>query len=295
MSPRNELKFARIFWTAFALLAVGLALASVFLGEGYYTLPRMARHHAAEHKTLGPGGSYGHLLGIGGSLLMVSNLLYLVRRRWSRVEGLGDLSSWLAFHVAFGVAGVALVFVHAAMLYDNPIARASLIAAGVVLVTGVVGRWIYAQVPHRPDGHEQDEGELVSRLRGRLTSVRAELRTAVEDVEHALTRLVAPPVSGPLAAAGRAVLAPVTYLRVLARAAAWRRRLAQAPYGLSRAEIDHVLAVAGEVTVLRRAFRRQTAFKQVVGAWRGVHRIATFILLLTLVTHVVTVLYFSVG
>jgi VIT1/CCC1 family predicted Fe2+/Mn2+ transporter len=226
---------------------------------------------------------------------MVSNLLYLVRRRWSRVEGLGDLSSWLAFHVAFGVAGVALVFVHAAMLYDNPIARASLIAAGVVLVTGVVGRWIYAQVPHRPDGHEQDEGELVSRLRGRLTSVRAELRTAVEDVEHALTRLVAPPVSGPLAAAGRAVLAPVTYLRVLARAAAWRRRLAQAPYGLSRAEIDHVLAVAGEVTVLRRAFRRQTAFKQVVGAWRGVHRIATFILLLTLVTHVVTVLYFSVG
>jgi hypothetical protein len=295
MTPRVELKIARIFWTTFALLAVGLALASLYLGEDYYSLPRMGRHHAAEHKTLGPGGSYGHLLGIGGSLLMVSNLLYLVRRRWSRVEGLGDLSSWLAFHVALGVAGVALVFVHAAMLYDNPIARASLIAAGVVLVTGVVGRWIYAQVPHRPDGHEQDEGELVSRLRGRLTSIRTELRTAVEDVEQALTRLVAPPVSGPLAAAGRAVLAPVTYLRVLARAAAWRRRLAQAPYGLSRAEIDQVLAVAGEVTVLRRAFRRQTAFKQVVGAWRGVHRIATFILLLTLVTHVVTVLYFSVG
>lgn len=289
------MKIARIFWTTFALLAVGLALASLYLGEDYYSLPRMGRHHAAEHKTLGPGGSYGHLLGIGGSLLMVSNLLYLVRRRWSRVEGLGDLSSWLAFHVALGVAGVALVFVHAAMLYDNPIARASLIAAGVVLVTGVVGRWIYAQVPHRPDGHEQDEGELVSRLRGRLTSVRTELRTAVEDVEQALTRLVAPPVSGPLAAAGRAVLAPVTYLRVLARASAWRRRLARAPYDLSRAEIDQVLAVAGEVTVLRRAFRRQTAFKQVVGAWRGVHRIATFILLLTLVTHVVTVLYFSVG
>lgn len=295
MSPRIDLKFARIFWTAFALLAVGLALASLLLGDEYYALPRMARHHAAEHKTLGPGGTYGHLLGIGGSMLMVSNLLYLVRRRWSRVEGLGDLSSWLAFHVAFGVAGVALVFVHAAMLYDNPIARASLIAAGVVLVTGVVGRWIYAQVPHRPDGHAQDEGELVSRLRGRLTSVRADLRTAVEDVEHALTRLVAPPVSGPIAAAGGALLSPVTYLRVLARAAAWRRRLAQPPYGLSRGEIDQVLAVAGEVTVLRRAFRRQTAFKQVVGAWRGVHRVATFILLLTLVTHVVTVLYFSVG
>ena len=101
------MKFARIFWTAFALLAVGLALASLLLGDEYYALPRMARHHAAEHKTLGPGGTYGHLLGIGGSMLMVSNLLYLVRRRWSRVEGLGDLSSWLAFHVAFGVAGVA--------------------------------------------------------------------------------------------------------------------------------------------------------------------------------------------
>ena len=63
-----------------------------------------------------------------------------------------------------------------------------------------------------------------------------------------------------------------------------------------RAWIDAMgLSPGREVTVLRRAFRRQTAFKQVVGAWRGVHRIATFILLLTLVTHVVTVLYFSVG
>lgn len=288
------MKIARAFWTLFAVAAVGLAVATLWAGSDYYDLPRMARRHAPEHGLLAPKGDYGHLLGIGGSLFMVSNLMYLVRRRWARIEGLGDLSSWLAFHVSLGVAGVSLVFVHAALLYDNPVARVSMIASAVVLVTGVVGRWIYAQVPHRPDGHDLDEAELVASLRGRMTSVRPDLRTATEDYEHALTRVLAPPAAGPLAAMARAMLAPLTWLRGVALAGRWRARLASAPYGLDAADRRAVMSVATDVARLRRDFRRQAAFKQVVGGWRGVHRIATFILLLTLVTHVITVLYFSV-
>lgn len=288
------MKFARIFWTVVALSAVAVAALTLVNGEAYFDLPRMDRRHAPEHAMLSPGGSYGHVLGIVGSSMMVLNLLYLVRRRWARVEGVGELSSWLSFHVALGVGGVTLVFVHSALLFDNPVARVSMIAAGIVLVTGVVGRWIYAQVPHRPDGHEAGEAELVAELRARMTGVRPELRTAVEDTEHALTRLAAPPVPGPGTAALQALMTPFVLVRFAALRASWAARLAQAPYGLSRDDTHQVLSVATAATLLRRKFRRQSAFKHLVGAWRGVHRIATFVMLLTMVTHVVVVLYFSV-
>ncbi len=291
----TPVKLARSFWNALALLSVGAATTAYFLGQDYYGLARDARHHAAEDHLLGPGGSFGHTLGIVGSAMMVANLLYLVRRRWARVEGLGEIGTWLAFHVALGVGGVAFVTVHAAMLFDNPIARISLIAAGIVLVTGVVGRWIYAQVPHRPDGHDMDEAELVGLLRARMTSVRPALRTAVEDTERALARIAAPTVSGPLAAAVHALGTPLALVRFWTTRQVWKARLAAAPYGLSAGETHDVLGVASQAALMRRRFRRQTAFKHMVGLWRGVHRVATFILLLTLVTHVVTVLYFSVG
>ena len=288
------MKIPRVFWTSFALLAVGVGAMTLIYGQEYFGLPRMDRRHAPEHGMLGPGGSYGHILGIAGSCMMVANLLYLVRRRWARVDGFGELSSWLAFHVALGVGGVTLVFVHSAMLFDNLVARVSMIAAGIVLFTGVLGRWIYAQIPHRPDGHEAGESELVAELRAKMTGVKPELRSAAEDTEMALTRVAAPPVSGPVAGVLQALMTPVVLLRFATVKASWGRRLTEPPYALAPADVKDVLAVATATTLLRRKFRRQSAFKQVVGAWRGIHRIATFVLLLSLVTHVVIVLYFSV-
>lgn len=291
---RITVKIARILWTFVALFALGVSAAVLLLGDDYFVLDRAARHHAPEHETLGPGGSLGHMLGIVGSAMMVANLLYLVRRRWARIGGIGSLQSWLAFHVALGVGGVALVFAHAALLFDNPIARVSLVAALIVLVTGVVGRWIYAQVPHRPDGGEMDEAELVAALRAGVAAVSPHLRTAVEDAERALARVAAPPVPGVLSAALQALAAPVTFFRFQATRARWAVRLAHAPYALEPADRRVALSVAADAARLRRRFRRQSAFKHIVGAWRGVHRIATFVMLLTLVTHVVTVLYFAV-
>ncbi len=288
------MKSARILWTFVALFALGVAAAVLVMGDDYFALDRAARHQAPEHETLGPGGGLGHALGITGSAMMVANLLYLVRRRWARIGGIGSLQSWLAFHVALGVGGVALVFAHGALLFDNPIARVSLVAAMIVLVTGVVGRWIYAQVPHRPDGHAMDEAELVAALRSGVAAVQPGLRTAVEDAERALARVTAPPVPGPLSAALQALLVPLTFVRFHATRAQWSRRLAASPYGLEAADRRIVLSVAADAARLRRRFRRQSAFKHVVGAWRGVHRIATFVMLLTMVTHVVTVLYFAV-
>lgn len=48
------------------------------------------------------------------------------------------------------------------------------------------------------------------------------------------------------------------------------------------------LLAADQATTLRLRARRQQGFKQLVGTWRGVHRVATFVLLTTLAAHVVS-------
>ena len=278
-------------WPVVALAAVGLAAVTFWGGWSYYALPRAARPWEVLHRALSPSGDWGHGIGVAGSALMLLNLLYLARRRWSRLSRLGPVPAWLAFHVAAGLGGVALVIAHSALLLQNPIAQVSIFAAGVVLVTGVVGRWIYGFVRHRADGEAADEGELVAELRERLAQVPEALRTDAELTERALARCLPPRVDGPLAAALSMPRAPLAAVRMWRAVTAERRRLRAAR---TVGEADIALAAARDAVALRRRARRQAAFKRLVGSWRGLHRVATFVLILTLVAHVITVMSFGI-
>ncbi|MCA9558196.1 MAG: hypothetical protein KC583_06455 [Myxococcales bacterium] len=263
-----------------------LTAAAVWtLGDVYFALPPSRRPWATLHATLGSGGSLGHLLGIAGSALMVLNLLYLVRRRWARVGRLGPLSTWLTFHVAAGVGGVALVLAHTAGDFGNPVARWCTIAALVVLITGGLGRWIYGQVAHGAHGDEAAEADLVRRMRAALASVDDDVRPIAERAERRLFAALPPPVTSPVAAMRALPLAPFYALRLRwARGAVRRGLLADHAHDRVRS----ALAAADEATLLRLRARRQQGFKQLVGTWRGVHRVATFVLLTTLAAHVVS-------
>lgn len=287
---RRPANATRILWTSAGLGTIGVAIGTIALGWDYFALPIAQRPWDAMHDTLGAGGRWGHLLGIVGSGLMLGNLLYLVRRRWARFERLGSVRAWLAFHVAAGVGGVALVLGHSGGDFTNPIARISSIAAVVVLVTGVLGRWIYGQVSRGDDGEAASEGELVGRLRAALHGVDERLWDEAEQANARLSALLPPPIMTPWAAARMLPSSPVVAIRLRLTARAIRREL-KAELGPTdaRAVIDAARTAVG----FRRAARRQQGFKALIGAWRGVHRIATFVLILTLVAHVVTL--YAVG
>ncbi|MCA9540585.1 MAG: hypothetical protein KC620_16920 [Myxococcales bacterium] len=283
--PRARLRLAGVIWPAFGLSAVLAAGATIGIGWAYYRLPVNMRPWDPLHAILGAGGQWGHALGMVGSGLMVANLLYLVRRRWARLARLGPVQAWLAFHVAAGTGGVALVLAHSGGDLGNPIAAVSTGAAIVVLVTGVLGRWIYGQIAHGDDGEATAEGELVGRLRAALHGVEPHLWTPAERAERALSAALPPPITGPRAAVLMLPLNLIVAVRLRFRAIAVRRALI-ADLGPTDARV--VLAAAREAVSYRLRARRQQGFKALIGTWRGVHRIATFVLLLTLVAHVVT-------
>jgi thioredoxin reductase/Pyruvate/2-oxoacid:ferredoxin oxidoreductase delta subunit len=132
-----------------ALAAAGVAVLAVLAWQGreYYPLPRPERLRSALHASMKPAGPWGHGVGIAATLVMLSNFLYALRKRWKRLRALGGIGSWLDFHVFVGFMSPLVIAFHAAFQSNNLLATGTAGALGVVVGTGIVGRFIYGLVP----------------------------------------------------------------------------------------------------------------------------------------------------
>ena len=134
-----------------AVLFVVLALSVLAyllwdLGEDFYLSDLEARVEHSAYETMRPGGLVGHGYGIIGTILILANLLYLARRRLARWS-LGSMATWLNLHVLTGLTGSLLILFHSAFQFRTPIALVTAASLGVVVVTGIAGRYLYAWTP----------------------------------------------------------------------------------------------------------------------------------------------------
>src|SRR5271155_4164588 len=131
------MRFQPAYELIFALVAVGAITA------GYV--------YVAWEQPPQPSGFLGHGLGIVGFLMMLSTeTLYSMRKR---IPGFnwGQMSRWLQAHIFTGIVGSYLVVLHSGWKF-NGLAGALTLVTLVVVVSGVVGRYIYTAVPRNLDG-----------------------------------------------------------------------------------------------------------------------------------------------
>jgi hypothetical protein len=96
---------------------------------------------------LKPAGSVGHALGIAAGALMVLSLAYSLRKRWRRLKGGHRIRPWLTFHEFAGFLSAVLAIFHAAFQSNNEVATITSAALFVVVLTGLVGRFLWELVP----------------------------------------------------------------------------------------------------------------------------------------------------
>jgi hypothetical protein len=88
----------------------------------------------------------GHTIGVVGFLLMLmTETLYSIRKQMTDARW-GSMAGWLQFHVVTGLVGPYMVLLHTAMRF-NGLAGVAMLLTVVVVVSGVVGRYIYTNVP----------------------------------------------------------------------------------------------------------------------------------------------------
>jgi cytochrome b561 len=87
----------------------------------------------------------GHSIGVAGFVFMLmTETLYSIRKRLT-VARWGSMAAWLRSHVVMGLVGPYMVFLHAAMRFQG-LAGVLMLLTGVVVASGLVGRYLYTRV-----------------------------------------------------------------------------------------------------------------------------------------------------
>ncbi len=152
---RNHRRRVAAAWA----LATALVLAIAAYGFDYYTLGAAARPLSPKHALLRPSGAIGINLGILGLGLFFLIYLYYLRKRWKWLGRVGVNRHWLDFHVVLGVSAPVIIAFHSAFKFRGIAGMAFWIMLAVAL-SGIVGRYLYAQIPRHINAAELSWQEL---------------------------------------------------------------------------------------------------------------------------------------
>jgi hypothetical protein len=228
-----------------------------------------------------PSGAVGHALGLVGFAMMLSTeTLYSLRKR-TRFN-FGPMRLWLQLHVFTGIVGPYLVVLHAGWRF-NGLAGVLTLVTLVVVVSGLIGRYIYTAVPRTLEGADVAAAELERQV----AEIDRKLRGLGVDVQGsaALAVATAVPRSG--------------WLLVLARPfLRWRLRrhlrwvvLRLEPKGSAHA--PQLLQLLTERQSLQMQMASLDATRRLLAFWHVFHVPLTGVLFTLAVIHIVAALYYA--
>ncbi|MBL8921996.1 MAG: NAD(P)-binding domain-containing protein [Myxococcaceae bacterium] len=277
LKDQNERRHRRL---SFGLFLVGaLIVATLFVvGQDYYRLPLAARAAHPGHAFLKPAGPWGHGVGIVATVVMLSNFLYAVRKRWERLKGFSTIRTWLTFHQFVGFLSPLVIVFHAAFQTKNQLATLTGVWMTVVVITGVIGRFLYQLVP--TDAKSDD-----------LASISRRWKQTGDELEEEVTRLELPQSVRSLLDVAEHRPSEDSLLRFFTQlprqyASDWRRLR----------EVWHLFPTPAHGREFRKDFfqlrklQSQVAFfkslKRVMSVWRVFHVVLAILLVLLIAAHI---------
>ncbi|MEZ6014969.1 MAG: NAD(P)-binding domain-containing protein [Planctomycetota bacterium] len=267
--------------------ALGLALGATLLlcafalwNGDYYLADAHARATHPQHDWLRPGRGLGLAMGFASLGLIGVNLAYLLRRAGVFGAGFGSLRRWMTVHVATGALAFACAALHAAMAPGDTVGGHALLGLAVLLVTGGVGRYLYAFVPRAANGRELQLDEARSALAEDDPSALGEFaqRARREVMELALTRQWGSSLPGRLLA--------LAGVRSDLRRALARIEATGCAAGVQRHVIDDTLALARRAHRLALEAAHLEDLRALLSGWRWLHRWVTALMLALVALHV---------
>jgi hypothetical protein len=265
------------------LHAAGLGAVIWLLAAGatYYGTPLLERPRHGLHEAFKPSGRVGHGVGVVGGALLLLLFLYPARKRIRALRGLGSLRKWLDIHIWMGITGPLLIVVHSSFKVRGLVAISfwSMVA---VALSGVLGRYLYLQIPRDTRGDELDDGAIAARE----SALQRELQAAGGGIDPAtLERLAGTPDRDATGFAG------------------WLRQ--DLSWLLRRWTLGRELRRAGAAdpgALLRLLRRQQLACRRRLGLeparrllhhWHVIHRPFALLMVLFMLVHVAVALLFG--
>lgn len=90
----------------------------------------------------------GYWIGVAGGSMMLALFTYPMRKYLRFMQRWGQVKGWFWFHLCLGIGGPWLILVHSQFQIGSLNAGVALISMCIVVVSGVIGRFIYVRI-HR--------------------------------------------------------------------------------------------------------------------------------------------------
>ena len=158
MSP----KVHKIYIWSLIVITIVISVIIAIKGYSFYMVKVSERFHHPDYEALKPSGSWGHGFGIIGTvLILIGIFMYMARKRMKVFSRIGVLKYWLEFHIFLCTVGPILVLYHTSFKFGG-IVSVSFWSMVAVVISGVLGRFIYIQIPRTIEGRELSLNEVHS-------------------------------------------------------------------------------------------------------------------------------------
>jgi len=107
-----------------------------------------------------PGDNLGYNMGLVGGILLLSLLLYPLRKRVRILSNIGLLPVWFKWHMIFGILAPTLVVFHSTFRIGSINAGLALISMLLVAGSGIFGRFFYTKIHNGLFGRHANLKEL---------------------------------------------------------------------------------------------------------------------------------------
>lgn len=172
------------------VLLVALIVGLAVYGFDYYTLGSADRPFSPKHHVLRPSGPIGIKLGFMGLTMFLAIFVYPLRKKWLWLSRQGSSKHWLDVHVMLGLTAPFIIALHASFKFRGFAGMAFWIMVAVSL-SGVIGRYLYGQIPRRLNSAEMSVKDLQEVQAGLAEQLKQQRLLPKEDV-RSLLRLPSP-------------------------------------------------------------------------------------------------------
>jgi hypothetical protein len=279
------------------IAVIALIAALAIYGFNYYTLGSADRPFSPKHALLRPSGTIGLSLGFLGFGMFLVIFLYPLRKRWKWLSQIGLSRHWLDFHVLLGLAAPFVIAFHSSFKFGGFAGMAFWIMLAVSL-SGVIGRYLYSQIPRSLNAAELSLKELQD-VRARLAGQLQQQKLLPQADLQSLLRLPSPERVQKLS-----IVVALVYMVVLDvarsfRIAKLRRRTLRFSEKLQtlggflparHADLERAISHAREEAALAKRVLFLSRSQQVIHLWHVVHKPFSYSFAVLALVHIVAVI-----
>lgn len=274
----------------YSLVAIVL-LATIYLlyrGIPYYSTSIEERFYHPDHDLLKASGIFGHGLGIIGTLLILIGVFgYIARKRYNFLSRLGRLKYWLEFHIFLCSLGPILILFHTTFKFGG-IVSISFWSMVAVVASGVIGRFIYIQIPRTIEGRELSLSE-VKQLKGDVGEV---LRTSYSIDEKSIHTIL-DTTKEQEKKAGESLLGRMVRKHFYDNKTLRKVKRILRENQLSRSDVRKVMQLIDNEMSLNNRIERLNTMQQLFKYWHVAHLPFAVIMLIIMVIHVLVTVTFG--